>query len=55
VARPALVHVATGPFAQHGYLVISLRDISGRRGVTVAALNYHLRSKSSLLDAVLAV
>jgi AcrR family transcriptional regulator len=41
-------------FAERGYDATSLRAITAKAGVNLAAVNYHFRSKEALLQAVLA-
>lgn len=41
-------------FAERGYDATSLRAITARAGVNLAAVNYHFHSKEALLQAVLA-
>jgi len=39
-------------FAERGFEMVSLRDITGSAGANVAAVNYHFGSKDKLIDAV---
>jgi len=41
-------------FARHGYDATSLRQITGRAKVNLAAVNYHFGSKKELVKAVIA-
>ena len=41
-------------FAERGFDMVSLRDITGSAGANVAAVNYHFGSKDKLIDAVVA-
>ncbi len=40
-------------FAQNGYRGTSLREITGRAAVNLAAVNYHFGSKKTLVEAVI--
>ena len=40
-------------FAERGFEVVALRDITAEAGANVAAVNYHFRSKDGLIEAVL--
>jgi AcrR family transcriptional regulator len=52
--KTAILDVAEALFAEGGYKNTSLREITGRAGVNIAAVNYHFGSKLALLDAVFA-
>jgi AcrR family transcriptional regulator len=48
-----ILDAAEGLFAQHGFTGTSLRMITTRAGVNLAAVNYHFGSKEALLRATL--
>jgi AcrR family transcriptional regulator len=52
--RERLLDAAEEFFAREGYRVASLRAITGRAAVNLAAVNYHYGSKRGLLEAVFA-
>jgi AcrR family transcriptional regulator len=51
--RPAILGAAQELFAAHGYAGTSVADITGRLGMSKAALYYHFRSKTEILRALL--
>lgn len=51
--KERILDAAEQLFSQHGYAATSLRAITSRAGVNLAAINYHFRSKEALLEAVL--
>lgn len=51
--RDRIIESAEVLFANHGYEGTSLRDITERAGVNVAAVNYHFGSKELLLTELL--
>lgn len=51
--KERILDAAEELFAEHGYAATSLRDISAKAGVNLAAINYHFRSKEGLLEAVI--
>ncbi|MGN8027648.1 TetR/AcrR family transcriptional regulator [Microbacterium sp. 22242] len=53
--RDRIVEVATGLFAERGFVATSMQDIAARVGVSKAALFHHYPAKSDLLGAVLAM
>ena len=46
--RQKLIEAAGPVFAEHGFHKATVRDITVRAGVNVAAINYHFRDKSEL-------
>ncbi|NNC88848.1 MAG: TetR/AcrR family transcriptional regulator [Akkermansiaceae bacterium] len=50
--RERILEAAEGLFAERGFEVVSLRDITSLAGANVAAVNYHFGSKEKLVDAV---
>lgn len=50
--RDRILLSAEALFAERGFEVVSLRDITGAAGANVAAVNYHFGSKEKLIDAV---
>jgi AcrR family transcriptional regulator len=52
--RERILDAAEHLFAEHGYDGASLRDITAKAGVNLAAVNYHFRTKESLIQAVFA-
>lgn len=51
--RDQILAVARELFAAHGYAGTSVADITGRLGMSKAALYYHFRSKTEILQALL--
>ncbi len=51
--KHSIMDAAEYMFARNGYKGTSLRAITGRAGVNLAAVNYHFGSKKVLLEAVL--
>ncbi len=47
-----LLHAATLLFAERGFVVISLRTITGMAGANLATVNYHFDFKMGLIQAV---
>jgi AcrR family transcriptional regulator len=52
-AKDRILDAAESLFASHGFAATSLRSITARAGVNLAAVNYHFRSKDDLFAAVL--
>src|SRR6056297_1114628 len=50
--RERILDAAEFLFGERGFESVSLRDITGRAGANVAAVNYHFGSKEKLVDAV---
>jgi AcrR family transcriptional regulator len=50
----ALIEAASGLFAEKGFEVVSVREITGRAGANVASVKYHFGSREGLIDAVVA-
>ncbi len=50
--RERILDAAEALFGEVGFDGVSLRDITGRAGANVAAVNYHFGSKEKLVDAV---
>ncbi len=51
--KQRILDTAERLFAAHGFDGTSLRAITAGAGVNIAAVNYHFRSKDSLIEAVL--
>ena len=51
--RDTILDVAEELFAEHGFDKTSLREITGRADVNLAAVHYHFGSKEALISAVL--
>jgi AcrR family transcriptional regulator len=51
--KQRILDAAEHLFALEGFRGTSLRDITGRAGVNLAAVNYHFGSKEALLRAVM--
>jgi AcrR family transcriptional regulator len=52
--KDTLLDAAELLFAEQGYAATSLRQLTNRAGVNLAAVNYHFGSKEALVKAVLA-
>jgi len=52
VTREKILQAAEELFAEKGFAETSIRAITSRAGVNLAALNYHFGSKDALIDAV---
>ncbi|MDQ2694919.1 MAG: TetR family transcriptional regulator [Pseudomonadota bacterium] len=50
--RERILDAAEALFADHGFADTSLRAITGRAGVNLAAVNYHFGSKEALIQEV---
>ena len=51
--KDTLLDAGEALFAEHGYAATSLRQLTERAGVHLAAVNYHFGSKAELAKAVL--
>ncbi|HDH50886.1 MAG TPA: TetR/AcrR family transcriptional regulator, partial [Nitrospirae bacterium] len=51
--KQKIMDTAEHLFARDGYRGTSLRAITGKAGVNLAAVNYHFGSKTSLLETVI--
>lgn len=51
--RERVLRSAEALFAERGFEIVSLRDITGAADANVAAVNYHFGSKEKLIDAVI--
>jgi AcrR family transcriptional regulator len=51
--KTRILDAAERLFARQGFNSISLRQITSEAGVNLAAVNYHFRSKDSLIEAVI--
>jgi len=52
--KSRILDAAEKLFGDNGFEATSLRDITARADVNLAAVNYHFQSKDSLIDAVIA-
>lgn len=52
--KDRILDAAEELFAERGFRETSLRDITSRAGVNLAAVNYHFQSKDALIQAVFA-
>ena len=52
--KEALIEAALVLFAEKGFDVVSIRDITGAAGANVASVKYHFGSRENLIDAVVA-
>jgi AcrR family transcriptional regulator len=52
-ARDRIMAAATHAFAERGFNGVTIRDLTQRAGVNLAAVNYHFRSKEDLYAAVI--
>ncbi len=50
--KERILDAAESLFAHHGFHTTSLREITGKADVNLAAVNYHFGSKEALLEAV---
>lgn len=50
----ALLDAACVLFAERGFELVSVREITGRAGANVASVKYHFGSREGLMDAVVA-
>ncbi len=50
----ALIEAASTLFAEKGFEVVSVREITGLAGANVASVKYHFGSREGLIDAVVA-
>src|SRR5580700_2530749 len=51
--KSRILDVAENLFGNQGFEAASLRDITAKAQVNLAAVNYHFQSKDSLIDAVI--
>ncbi len=51
--RQRLLEAAMGAFAEHGFELISLRELTRAAGVNLAAVGYHFGSKEGLIDSLI--
>jgi AcrR family transcriptional regulator len=52
--RQRILDVALELFGEHGYAGTSIADITGRLGISKAALYYHFAAKNEILEALVA-
>ncbi|MGH8722039.1 MAG: TetR/AcrR family transcriptional regulator, partial [Burkholderiales bacterium] len=52
VTRTRILDAAEELFMQHGFEGTSMRQLTSRAGVNLAAVNYHFGSKDALIEAV---
>jgi AcrR family transcriptional regulator len=52
--KSRILDTAENLFGMKGFDAVSLRDITTKAGVNLAAVNYHFQSKDTLIDAVVA-
>lgn len=52
--RARILQAAEALFAEHGFDAVSMRELTARAGVNLAAVNYHFGSKQALLVEVFA-
>jgi AcrR family transcriptional regulator len=52
--KSRILDTAENLFGLNGFDAVSLRDITTKAGVNLAAINYHFQSKDTLVDAVIA-
>lgn len=50
--REVLLEAAMILFAEKGFEVVSIRDVTGKAGANVASVKYHFGSREGLIDAV---
>ena len=50
--KDRILSAAEELFAQHGFSGTSLRQVTGRADVNIAAVNYHFGSKENLVNEV---
>ncbi|HWS39666.1 MAG TPA: TetR family transcriptional regulator [Arenimonas sp.] len=50
--KERIIHAAEDLFAQHGFAGTSLRQVTSRADVNIAAVNYHFGSKENLVHEV---
>lgn len=50
--KDRILHAAEALFAQQGFAATSLRQVTGRADVNIAAVNYHFGSKENLVNEV---
>ena len=50
--KERILHAAEDLFAQHGFAGTSLRQVTSRADVNIAAVNYHFGSKENLVHEV---
>ena len=50
--KDRILHAAEELFAQHGFASTSLRQVTSRADVNIAAVNYHFGSKENLVNEV---
>jgi AcrR family transcriptional regulator len=52
--KSRILDTAENLFGMNGFDAVSLRDITTKAGVNLAAVNYHFQAKDTLVDAVIA-
>lgn len=53
LTRTRILDAAEALFAEHGFAPVSLRSITAKAGVNVAAIHFHFASKEALVEAVI--
>jgi AcrR family transcriptional regulator len=52
--KQAILDAAEALFAEHGYDIVSMREVANRAGVPLGLINYHFGTKERLFEAAIA-